>query len=377
MPSSRASGQESLRFGPAQAKRLQWLALTLLALAACSGSSLTEPPGGGPPPPPPPPPPSPLDTVATPIMDLGIGTYRGFEGGLYAGGVNLAPIDHDSQGLARSARIQPLDSQGRPSANGKIVVMSVGMSNTTREWCNGDAVGLGCAAETFMGQAAGDTAIRSGVVVFVDGAQGGQPADAWDETSDATYTVVRDRRLPARGVTEAQVQVVWLKTALRQPTVRLPSANADAYATVISIGKGLRVLKVRYPNLQMVFVSSRIFAGFATTTLHPEPYAYENGFTIKWLVNAQIQQMRTGTIDPRAGDLSYTAGRAPWIAWGPYLWARSDRASSDGLRWASGDYISDGTHPSASGRRKVADRLLAFFKGSPYTRCWLLRAGCP
>jgi hypothetical protein len=312
-----------------------------------------------------------------PINDLGLGTYRGFEGGLYAGGTNFAPIDHDSVGLARASQVQTLDAQGRPSATGKIVVLSIGLSNTTQEWCNGDQNGLNCTSETLMGRAAADPAVRRGTVVFVDGAQGGQAADAWDDASDATYTVVRDRRLPGRGVTEAQVQVIWLKTAHRQPTVRLPATNSDAYVTLTSIGKILRALRVRYPNLKMVFVSSRVFGGFATTSLHPEPYAYENGFAVKWVINAQIQQMRTGTVDPRAGDLSYTTGRAPWVAWGPYLWARGDQARSDGLRWAPADFVSDGTHPSTAGQSKVGARLLTFFKTSSYTKCWLLQAGCP
>jgi hypothetical protein len=376
MDMARLTSSRGARGRPDQPLRRQWLAAALLGLAACSGSSITGPPGP-PPPPPPPPPPAPADTALTPISDLGIGTYRGFEGGLYAGGVNFAPIEHDSEGLVRSAQIQPLDAQGRPSATGKIVVLSVGFSNTTQEWCNGDANGLNCTSETLMGRAAADTSLRRGVVVFVDGAQGGQAVDAWDEASDATYTVVKDRRLPARGVTEAQVQVIWLKAAHRQPTSKLPAANADAYNTMVSLGKQLRVLPVRYPNLKMVFMSSRIFAGYATTSLHPEPYAYENGFAIKWVIDAQIQQMRTGAIEAHAGDLSYTTGRSAWLAWGPYLWARSDRARSDGLRWVRDDFVSDGTHPSTSGQSKVGARLLAFFKNSAYTRCWLLRAGCP
>ena len=61
--------------------------------------------------------------------------------------------------------------------------------------------------------------------------------------------------------------------------------------------------------------------------MNPEPYAYESGFSMKWLIEAQINQMETGVIDPDAGDLDYDSGVAPWLAWGTYLWADGTRAS--------------------------------------------------
>jgi hypothetical protein len=138
------------------------------------------------------------------------------------------------------------------------------------------------------------------------------------------------------------------------------------------MGNIVRALRVRYPNLQQVFISSRIYGGYATTPLNPEPYAYESGFSVKWLIQAQISQVQAGTIsDGRAGDLSDAV--APWLAWGPYLWADGMTARSDGLVWERQDLTaSDGTHPSQSGQAKVGAMLLEFFKGSPYTSCWFL-----
>lgn len=54
------------------------------------------------------------------------------------------------------------------------------------------------------------------------------------------------------------------------------------------------------PNLQQVFISSRIYAGYATTALNPEPYAYETGFSVKWLIEAQLRQLQKGTVDAQS-----------------------------------------------------------------------------
>jgi len=136
-------------------------------------------------------------------------------------------------------------------------------------------------------------------------------------------------------------------------------------------------MKTHYPNLRIVYISSRIYAGYATSNLNPEPYAYESAFAVKWVVQAQIDQMRSSRIDPRAGDLNFNSGVAPWIAWGPYLWTDGMNPRSDGLTWARADVESDGTHPSQSGEQKVGEMLLGFLKKEPTARSWFLATTTP
>src|SRR6202035_4945136 len=114
------------------------------------------------------------------------------------------------------------------------------------------------------------------------------------------YDRVRDSVLTPAGFTELQVQAVWLKQADINPSDSLPSTSADAYKLEGYLGQIVRAIKARWHNVKQVFISSRIYAGYATDTLNPEPYAYESGFAVKWLIQAQITQRRTHVVDPIA-----------------------------------------------------------------------------
>ena len=299
-------------------------------------------------------------------------TYLGLSGGLYPSG-SAMPAPHRSAGLTRALAVRPLDANGAPSSSGKIVLLSIGMSNTTQEFCNRQANGQ-CSAGTFVQQALADPAVQQTSLLLVDGAAGGQSAGTWLTPDAANYTRVRDTRLAPAGVTEQQVQVAWVKVANPGPSSQLPGPNADAYNLATQIGTIVRTLRIRYPNLQLVFLSNRTYGGYATTTLNPEPYAYESGFAVKWVIEAQIRQMAGATVDPRAGNLDYNTV-APWLGWGPDLWANGTTPRTDGHFWARQDFGADGTHPSSSGVQKVGRLLLDFLKQSPHARCWFLIGG--
>ena len=274
-----------------------------------------------------------------PLTDLGAATYKGEDSGLYGGGRNEPPSALADAAKRAAAKIRPLDAQGKPSKDGKIVLVSIGMSNTTQEFSR------------FV-PLANQSGQKSPDVVLVDGAQGGKDAAAWNN-SEGPWQVL-DQRLRSSSATAEQVQAAWLKQALIQPS-RLGEFPAHAKKLEEDIGKIVVKLRERFPNLRIVYLSSRIYAGYAVTQLNPEPYAYESAFAVRRLIQKQKSD-------------------GPVLLWGPYLWGDGTTArAGDGLTWERGDFGQDGTHPSDSGRLKVAEMLLKFFTTDPTARAWFAK----
>jgi hypothetical protein len=306
----------------------------------------------------------------TPINDLAIDLYLGqYEGGLYPGGSNTPPITHHDSGILAANSVTPLDSLGNPDTNGAIVLLSTGMSNATQEYCS-KAGSLPCDAWSFTGQTLVHQEVNHDELLIANGAKGGQALATWDSPTDQNYDRVRDQVLKPMAVSESQVQIIWAKHARANPGVSLPASNADAFVLLKGLGDFVRAVKIRYPNIRQVFFSSRIYAGYASSSLNPEPFAYESGFAVKWLIEAQIRQRDTGTIDPVAGDLGNAV--APWLGWSAYLWADGENSRRDGLTWLCSDFEDDGTHPEQSAEQQVGRHLLDFFLESPYSNSWFV-----
>jgi len=290
-----------------------------------------------------------------PLTEMGTEEYGGFKGGLYPDGKNQRPLAHEQAGLGLAKQIQPLDADGKPSPDGKIVIMSVGMSNTTQVY------------SAFRRLANADRAKDPKVVVF-DGAQGGMTAAVIQnlEGRGGKYWEEVDNRLSQQGLTRAQVQVVWMKQADAGPNQGFPT-----YAKTLQEEEGriMQLIHKRFPNVTLAYLSSRTSAFFAKTGLNPEPYAFESGFSVKWLIARQIEGDPELNFDPAKGK-----AKAPWLSWGPYLWANGTTKRADGFSYEEDDFrAEDRTHPSPQGMLKVGRLLLEFFKTDTTTRGWFLR----
>lgn len=298
----------------------------------------------------------PFISVAQPLNDLGNSEYirledgpTGFTGGLYPGGSNVRPPEHEAAGLAMAARIQPLNQDGEPSADGRVVMISVGMSNAAMEF------------RAFIDLANADPE-RNPSLSIVDGAQAGRVTRDWLDPQADSWEFL-DQRLFHEGFTPAQAQVAWVKN-VRTGGGEFP-AKAQALQEDLAII--VRNLKINYPNIKIAYLSSRTRSYTYWYGLSPEPVAYETGFAVKWLVEQQIGGDPALNFDEARGEVV-----APFLSWGPYLWIDGENPRSDGRVWLAEDMVRDCTHPSDSGVQKVAEQLLAFFQTDSTARGWYL-----
>jgi hypothetical protein len=236
-----------------------------------------------------------------------------------------------------------MNASGEPDAGGVIGLLTVGFSNTTME------------SQAFKKVSDLDPE-RNPLVKVIDGAVGGRDAVELANPNLTRYWGELSGRLDTAKVTPAQVQAIWLKEVVAGETLPFPQ---DALKFRDALTAIVKTLKGKFPDLKTIYVSSRIYGRYSLRNGSQEPWAYQGGFAYKWM----IEDWGKG---PTPG--------APWVAWGPYLWANGTSPRSDGLVWNLSDYVStDQMHPGPSATAKVASMLSAFFKTDPTTKTWYLK----
>lgn len=95
----------------------------------------------------------------------------------------------------------------------------------------------------------------------------------------------------------------------------------DAQGLQDLLAKNVEIIHRRFPNARLIFLSSRTCAGYATIRFSPEPYAYDGGFAVNWLIEDRIAAGEAG----------------PWLGCGPYLWTDGTTGRADGLVWTCDD----------------------------------------
>ncbi|HBX67990.1 MAG TPA: hypothetical protein DEH25_00990 [Chloroflexi bacterium] len=297
-----------------------------------------------------------FEAVSIPLNDLGNseyvrmdGTETGFTGGLYPNGSNIRPPVHNARGVALGNAITPLGVDGQPNPNGRIVMISVGMSNAAQEF------------RDFVTAAKQDPTLNP-QLVLVNGAQPGAISGDWVDANAETWNEV-DRRLNSGGLTPEQVQIAWVKD-----TQKFYGDFPEKIQSIqVDLEQIARNLKTRYPNIKIAYYSSRTRSYTYWQGLSPEPSAFESGFAVKWMIEKQIEGDPQLNFDPSQGAVV-----APYLSWGAYFWADGLNPRSDQLIWEPEDMAPDCTHPSRQGSAKVVGMLMNFFKTDETAKPWFL-----
>lgn len=272
--------------------------------------------------------------------------YEGEDGGLYGAGSNVPLEPQRAAAEVALKSIQPLGKDGNPSPDGTIVFVSISMSNATMEFSQ-------------FKKDADASPLKSSKVTIVDCAQGGQAMAQWVPANGRPWMEAMSR-IEHAGVTPLQVQVAWVKIANVAPSGSMKDHLGKLEADTTAV---LQNAKQRFPNLRIAYLGSRIYAGYASTGLNPEPYAYEGAFGVRHLIQQQSK-----------GAAELALDKAPLLLWGPYLWADGTEGRKlDSLTWEKTDFGGDGTHPSESGRAKVSKLLLDFFSTDALAKSWFTK----
>jgi len=292
----------------------------------------------------------------TPLIDLTGGFFNGVQGGLYPGGTNERPEAHLSQCIDKVLQIQPLDINGVPSENGKVVMVGIGASNPMTEF------------QKFIELSSAYAPVNDNLSI-VNACLGGQGIQKMFNISDNYWTGVLGK-LDSEGFSPEQVQVIWIEqdntNSFDTTFPSAPNALADDFQLL------LVVIKTLFPNVQITYVTARAYAGYADPIdigisgglLYPRDYL--NGWALKFLVEKII------THAPGYESAGPSA-QVPLVTWGSYHWTDGSTPRLDGLYLdCEIDVSPDGLHLAGPGETKMGQQLFNFFSTDTTAMYWYL-----
>jgi hypothetical protein len=353
-----------------------------------------------------------------PLVDLGPGqTYHGYEGGLYPGASNLRPAAHDAAGRKIAQSIVPLDANGNPdSVNGRIVYTIISVSNGYPMWHNGQAGSDADTSVTFMTRANAEPAKNPKLTIAYGFEHQLLPPPPYTNNvidPNGSFFPSLDYALSEQGLTPQQVQVALLFYPFGTTNgiypgdpENLPFPNSARHMQA-KVKTATLFAKAHFPNLKILYISTKgytylplrgimnRFINQSRNLIHKniairphdvkeaikmvmrndipggpiEPWNHDLGWSVKWLIEDQINGDPSLNYDPARG-----AVHAPWISWGPYFWTYGDGTprAYDGFSWNCGDVYDDGLHLSHSGMYKEVSLLLAQMRSDPTATPWFL-----
>lgn len=292
-------------------------------------------------------------TGLVPITDLTGKTYRGYTGGKYATG-NDRPKIQLNRAIDQAKKILPLDTAGNPDKiKGKIIFAAVGASNPATEFNQ-----LIALTDTFK--------LLNPKLRLFNTCIGGTGIQKMNDVAD-NYWTQANKKLMDSGYSNKQVQVVWIE---QENTQNADTAFPSAPLSLLEdYRKLLSVISIRFPNVKIVYLNQRAYAGYIDVTpgvigkgLH-FPRDYYNGWCIKWLIEKQLSD---------APGFRYNGTpEIPFIDWATSFWADGKNPRLDGLSYdCTTDFGSDGLHLSVLGEKKAGLVLFNYYKTDTISDYW-------
>ena len=290
-----------------------------------------------------------------PLVDLVGASFQNCPGGLYPHASNVHPATHQADGITIANRIKPLNTLGQPDVNGDILMICIGMSLTY-----GPFLEFKDSAHALPG--------INPKLKMVNAAIGGKHIDSLLNPASAYFPTAQNM-LADSGNTFEQVQIIWFKQVMLPNSLGFPDYPLQVKGKFKS---AVRLLKNKFPNLKQVYLTDLRYCANSTEPSAQEPNCWAHQWAVKWLIEDQINGLP---------GLAYSGPNAPapWIAWGPSIWADGESPRDlDGLTWVCpDDYSGDGIHYMPPGKTKHAQMLFDFFSTDPTAAPWFYAPVAP
>lgn len=268
-------------------------------------------------------------TITLPQIDF----YMGEQGGLYPGGLNTPPAAYLAQLGALATDLADDD---------QLVVMGLGMSMMQN-------------ALAGFGPFLNEPEVNDNLVL-INGAIGSNQ-QRWEDPNYWGWNVGM-QALAGAGLTAADVRVVLYHNSWSGPSGTFPE-----YAEMVrdSFAITMGIIQDKYPNVDLILVNSRHYGGWNDDSKQPEPFAFWEGFSVKWLIEDRI---------------SCVSDCGALLAWNAYQWNTwpSSFGLPDGTIWPENYFVADGLHLSQAGQAVSGELWHEYLSGTSFTAAWYLDA---
>ena len=290
------------------------------------------------------------DTAKIALIDMGNRTYLGYTGYLYPNLSNV-PTGHYANDLHDFATsIVPLDASGNVNTRkGKVGFIGVGASTC--------AILMNALRGITKGNPLTNSKLQMATCT-----DGGTSLNEIMDPNNATFWNVVGQKLSQNNLTFSQVEVIYFET---DDSVNTNGFPERPLRTKNELEQALRTFKIKFPNIQLVYVLGRTtsFLSPRTKVTNVEPCPYYNGWACKWAIEDQINGV-AGT------EYKGLNAVAPMITWGWYEWADGTTIPrSDGFTWQRYE-TTDGLHANDIGKDTLAVRFQNFLLTDQYANIW-------